>query len=295
MDKAYRYVRLEKEDAIFFKELDPFDKLSLLSMPYGFSIGVLEDDNDALKTIGLLVGCVSEEVISVEWLVVAPEYRYKGIGEELLLTVFQMADAGDIPELAAPLLPEYEKEVFSHNAKSFFMERLFDKNITIGADAFYQLLELTETDLMKKDKGANASISRFSQMTGAQVRDCIDKLCMIDTATYSYTPDGLLSKLDADLCFVALNGSKPEGAILVAMVENAISPVYYYAKSSELGDELMRLSIKAATEKYGKSFDVMITMRQPEAVIHVEKVLGPQEKCDYLMASVQEFRDMEKE
>ena len=295
MGIKYKYIRIGKEDAKYFNSLDPFDRLSFLSMPYGFAIGAFLEDEDSMTPAGIMVGCASEEFLSVEWLAVDPDYRFQGIGEELLIKAFQLADVGNIPVLYVPMLPDFKKEIATQNAKSYFEERLFTDKETIGADEFCQLVELTDSGIMKNDSDVRNSISGFSGIPRAKIKETIDKLCMIDTATYTYSPDLFSGKLDTDLCFVSASGSDIEGALLTAKFDNIVSPVYYYAKSEKIGDALIREAIRAAENKYGMACNVMITMRQPETVNIVERVLGPQERCEYLKASVQEYKNGSEE
>ncbi len=107
MDEHIRLVRLTKEDIACFQALDPFERLRFLSLPQGFAIGAVYEDGDISETVGLLSGTASSEMLTIEWLVVSPLYRYREIGERLLVETFKMAKAGNIETLSAVLLPVY--------------------------------------------------------------------------------------------------------------------------------------------------------------------------------------------
>ena len=104
MDEHIRLVRLTKEDIACFQALDPFERLRFLSLPQGFAIGAVYEDGDISETVGLLSGTASSEMLTIEWLVVSPGYRYREIGESLLAQTFKMAKAGNIETLSAVLL-----------------------------------------------------------------------------------------------------------------------------------------------------------------------------------------------
>ncbi len=287
MSDNFRYVRLKTEDVSFFDFMDPFEKLVLLEQYYGFAIGVLFDDGETIEPVGVLVGTASEEQISVEWLVVLPEYQYQGIGEELLRITFEMAVNGNIPEVCVAILPDVTREKFARGAKEYFEERLFTRKEEIGADTYCQLLDLASSKSLKQ--AAEDSLESFSDMTGQQVRECIEKLSMIENATYSYPPEGFISKLDPDICFVSKKNGKTEGAFLVTQMGDFLLPVYYYAKNIDAGMGLIKASVAAAVDKYGKSKDVLVMARQPETVALAEKLLCVLERGEMLIASVKEY------
>ncbi len=292
MSENYRYVRIGREDAEYFSFLDPFEKLNLLSMPYGFALGALEDTGDSLAPVALLVGTASEEMITIEWIVVEPEHQYQGIGEELLVNIFKMGESANIETIAAAILPEYEKESFTQGSKEYFADRLFDTEDPIGGDTLCKLIDLTESDFMKKPHDTNSEITSFSKMTGAQKRECLERLGMMDNGIRSFSPEGFSGRLEDDLCFVSMNGKAVEAALLVYKSDKEISPVYYYAKTTELGDAIIAGAIKAAAGKCGKGQDVLFTMRQPETKELVEKLLGSCEEGTLMKASVREFSNM---
>ncbi len=292
MSEAYRYVRLEQRDAVYFRGLDPYEKLGILSMPYGFGIGVLEDSEKALEPIGLMIGTASEERITIEWLVVEPGHQFEGIGEQLVVTVFEMAQGGSIPEVAAALSPEFEKEKLTGGARSYFEERLFTRAEELGPDGYYQLAELAMSKVAKAEVDEEA-FKPLADMTSTQARDCLENLGLRDSALFTFSPEIVKNHLEADLSLVAMNGTKLEAALLVAKYEDLLCPVYYYAKSEDLGDAIIGAAIQTAIAKYGKGQDVLFMNRQPESIELVEKVAGPQERGALLFASVKEFENIE--
>ena len=292
MSENLRFVRIGREDAEYFSFLDPFEKLNLLSMPYGFAIGALSDTGESLAPVGLLVGTVTEDMITIEWIVVEPEHQYQGIGEEMLVNIFKMGESAHIETIAAVIQPDYEKEDFTKGAKDYFAERLFEVSDPIGGDICYKMIDLTESEFMSKEYTTDAEILPFTKMTGPQKIECLERLGMMDNGIRTFDPTGFGGRLDEELCFVSTKGKAVEGALLVYRSEKEISPVYYYAKTEALGDAIISAVIKAAAGKYGKGQDVLFTMRQPETKELVEKLMGEQEAGELLKASVAAFAAM---
>ncbi|MBQ7614047.1 MAG: hypothetical protein IJU77_03320 [Butyrivibrio sp.] len=288
MNDTCRYVRLSADDMEYFRYLDPFERLIFASMPYGFAIGALFDDGESLIPAGILVGTATQELLTIEWIAVEPQYKYRGIGEQLLIYAYKMAVTGNIPEVAATILPEYGNENLTFGAAGYFKERLFTRKRQIGQDLFCQLVDFEEMGSLEST--SEDGFISFLGMSGKEVKKYIDKLLLIYNATYSYPPDGFLHSLDHDLCFVSESGGKLDAAFLVSRIGDILMPIYYYAKSSHLGDSIIQRSIAAAAKKYGKGKEVLITMRQEETRDIVSKVLWPAQMGELLIASVADYQ-----
>ena len=92
---------LKKEDADYFKDYDPFDRLPILEVPAGFALIGMNEDKDKIERVAILIGTVSKERITVDWMAVDPKFQGQGVGEELLLKVFSIADKNDIEDICA--------------------------------------------------------------------------------------------------------------------------------------------------------------------------------------------------
>ncbi len=76
---------------------------------------------------------------------------------------------------------------------------------------------------------------------------------------------------------------------MVTQMGDFLLPVYYYAKNIDAGMGLIKASVAAAVDKYGKSKDVLVMARQPETVALAEKLLCVLERGEMLIASVKEY------
>lgn len=287
----YKYVRIGREDLHFFVGLDPFEKLNLLYTPFGFALGVLADSKEELLPVGLLVGTAAEEMLTVEWLGIDPDYRFQGLGEQLLVRVFDMARDVHVEQVAAVFPLEYGKEKLD-GAKSYFAERLFTSGECIPADACYTLDTLWEKMGLQVEE--DQQIPNLSLMTMAQRRACIKKLAAMDSALCIYTPGDVESAIDYDCSIVMTKDQKTAAALLVLNCRDVLMPVYYYAKSQKLGEELMQHALSAAMAKYGKGVKVFLMARQSESYAVLQHFLGDVEQEELWVAKVEDYTDMNR-
>lgn len=290
-EEKYKYIRLTSEDAAYFKDLDPYEKLGLLNMPYGFALGALRRHEYSLEPIGLLVGTICMEQIIIEWLLIKPEHQFEGHGEELLDGVFKLADAFNIPTLKAVISPGYEKEPLLKGAKRYFEERLFSESDQFIADTYLSVETLRLKAPGHKSSG-NGSFIPLSKMSGEDRGKALNKLSNMTTALFTYPPVGFVSALDYDLSMISVESGKITSALLIAQYNGALLPVYYYAKNDELSQKIVNSAIEEAYKKYGAAMEVVFMARQPESAALIEKITGVQEKGEILKASVEEYKRM---
>lgn len=287
----YKYIRLTGGDAAYFKDLDPYEKLGLINMPYGFALGALRRHEYSLEPIGLLVGTICMEQIIIEWLLIKPEHQFEGHGEELLDSAFKLADAFNIPILKAVISPDYEKEPLLKGAKTYFEERLFSESDSICADMYLSLETLRLKAQGHKSSG-NGSFIPLSEMSGEEQRKALDKLSNMSAALFTYPPEGFGSTLDIDLSRISVESGKITSALLIARYNGALLPVYYYAKNDELSWKIVNSAIEEAYKKYGAAMEVVFMARQPESATLIEKITGAHEKGEILKALLEEYKRM---
>ena len=295
MDEQFRTIRISKEEIALFQELDPFEKLRLLSMPYGFAIGVLSGEGEQTEKAGLLVGTLSSEMLTIEWIVIDPKFQFQGAGEILMVALFRMAEKGKITTIGTVMQPEYIKETALQEANRYFEERLFESETRIGGDLDCQLIDLANTEFMKRDIPLPAGAVPFSDLRAGKRKEYLERLGMIDNATFFYEPEIFLGTLDTDLSFVREKGDSVDAGILVAKSEDFLTPVYLYAKTGEVREALVSAALKAAVKKYGNDMGVYIMMRQEETRALVEQVMPGRPEARFLLASVSDFSGMTPE
>ena len=276
------YVRVTKRDSSFFEFLDPYEKLRLLSLPFGFAMGALEEDGDELIPVGLLVASVSDEALFTEWLSVSLDHRWRGIGEGLLYRAFETAADLGLGTVRAVFMPEYDKEEIFKHAKTYFEKRLFTKKYRAGADVELELYGIKTTE-------KTAECKSFSDMSLAERSKCVDRLSAIDNATYTYSPRILLPGLDNDISVVCKKENAIEGALLCCVTDDTIYPLYHYAGSMDISDSLIASAVAAAKKKYGRGMRVSVMLRQSGEDEYISRALRSVNTGTMLEASVKEL------
>ena len=283
-----RYALLKKKDSVFFSFLDPYEKLRILSLPFGLAIGAIDEEGDITIPVGLLVASVSDETLITEWLVVSPDYRWSGIGEGLLYRAFEAASALLLSTVQAFFMPEYEKEGLLKNSESFFAERMFRIKRKAGADV----------DLFLPDLTIPAGIKNcvpLSRMASADRKKCIEKLSGIDNALYTFGPGIILPGMDNDISVICQNNNTLEGGLLSCVADGTVYPLYHYATSEAVSDSMIATVAEAAKKKYGRNVNISLLIRQPGAEEATERVFGKIPLGVMLEASVMEFDEFRRE
>ncbi len=289
MGTDIRYAILKNGEEALFKGLDPFEKSALLELPYGFAIGAYDKDGDSYSPVAYLVGTATDEAVTIEWMVVAPEYRFLGIGDRLLDYAFKMAANGGLYYLSAAIMPDIEKESMCDGAIDYFAERLFYHGKKTGADTYYQLVELVQKPFMKETREIDPGIVSLWDLPVRQRTAYFEYISSIENATYSFPPEGFYSGKNKGIFLLAIKNDTVSGAFFVAEVGDTLMPVYYYAKSDDTGAALIRYAIRAAVKTYGNQKVVQLTMRQPETGEMVERLLGEVPEGKLIFASVSEY------
>ena len=289
MGSTNRFVRIKKEDAKLFSYLDPYEKLRLLSLPIGFAMGVLQDTDGEVAPVGLLVAAVSEETIIIEWMAVAPEHRWRGLGEEMLYRMFMMAADAHIDTLSVAIMPEYEKERLLKGAERYFAERLFTAKHVIGGDAEISLGELRDASVIKKAPTDQPGIRTLSELTGQERRECINRLGEIDNAAYTFSPKLIATALDPDISVICKTSNTLEGGLLVCETESVLYPLYHYAKNEKISAAMIRRAAAIAERKYGPNAVLSLMLRQEGVEDLASGVLGYKTEGILLTADVNKF------
>ena len=289
MSSLFTYVRVRKDDAQFFCDMDPFEKLGVLSSPFGFAIGVFYDTPGEIKIAGLMCGSATPESLTVDWLVTNPAFMRQGIGEELLSRAFLMAAIGGIKEVYASIFPDYLKEELTKDGEKYLRARLFTGEREIGSDMDFLISEIMDSDFMKSSPHTNEGIMPISSMTGAQKREFIKRLAMIENATYTYDPVEMAGIIDDDLSFVVTENESIRGAILVGDYGDSLWPIYHYAANEAVSDDLIKYAVYAAERRYGDRKSLFVSMRQEETISIMERIIKPIPRAKLLVASVRDY------
>ena len=124
-----KIINLKDEQKVFFAGMDPFEILEKKQVLPGFVLGAaIEEKGKKRDTpVGLMICFIRDDVLVIRWFYVAPEYRKKGYGEELLAAAFDVARQGGYKYISAYMPAEYGRDYICPDAEGYFRSHAFDK------------------------------------------------------------------------------------------------------------------------------------------------------------------------
>ncbi len=281
-------VILNRENSAVFSHLDPFEILSTLNNPNAFAIGGLIGDEDE-KPAALLVGMITRDHLMINWLAVDPDHQGHGLGEEMLLGAFDIADKSGIPKLLAVMGSNMMLEEFSKNGGDFFTERLFEREQPAMGWNFSGLEDIGKSKIFLDDSKLPKPVP-MSGFNSGKANGIIEKLMSRPETEEISVPANMKNLLDMDLSFVFMDDDSPCGALFILHVDDFLMPVLYYAESEREGEALIRCSYNAARSKYGKDQEIFIlTISGASDAMH-RKLLEPSGMGRCLEADIEAYR-----
>ena len=268
--------RLSQSDVQLFNRLDPYGLLSFLECPNGFAFGCLEDEDEELALppkAGLIIASALEKELTIHWLAVDAEGQGLGMGSALLKKMFEVAESAGIPELSVLIAPEYEKEVFSAGAESFFAERFFIHKRDLTGIWQGPLFALMQEKTYKSDTDKLPKTKALSEFPADKRSDIIRQLSEIEGHISFYDLNGEPEGFDPELSYVIMDGNEAWGGLIVKKLSDSVIPVYFYADSLPEARALAVSAAGKADQKCGKDVQVSIilTGRYPYGVSSIKK------------------------
>ncbi len=282
--------QLKKADRDIFSGLDPFERLAILDNPCGFALVCFTDEGENSIPAGLLVGTATEKLLTIDWMAVDPSLQGQGIGEELLLTVYDAADAGKIEDICAVISDAYERESFSKGAGEYFADRLFTEEKKAFADVIISLEELSGLSYFKQDSSKLPEPKELASFPASKANAILEQLFSKKDASGLVAPGHMKGVIDPELSFVFLDGNEPYGGFLVQKAGDYLMPIYYFAESDKEGAALILHSYEKAISKY-KGSDVLILQRDEKSYKLLTAVMPGKDKSSVLWAKLEDYRN----
>lgn len=282
--------QVKKEDRNILSMLDPFDRLAILDNPCGFALACMTDEGEASAFAGLLVGTATDSLITIDWMAVDPSRQGLGIGESLLLTVYDMADAAKIEDICAVVCDEYEYESFSKGAQSFFDERLFEESKKGFGDVIISLSELAKLPYFSQDRKKYPAPEALSSFTTAEQNNILTQLCANSKTSQLLVPGRMKDVIEPELSFVFMDEGEPFEGFIVQRAGDYLMPVYYFAEDDRDGTALILSSFEKAVSKY-KTGDVMILQREKKIYELLSDIMPEMDRSTMLWAKLSDYRN----
>lgn len=295
--------RMTREQKDFFLDMDPLLMMDRLDFPNTFALIATQQNEEAGEDIlaGLMICSLQGRALIVEWLCVAAAYRMQGVGEQLLLSAFDMAAEGKLENICAYINDEYGRDLICAGQENYFRERLFEREQILPGEWLTDLRTLAAQPFFRRNPAASLQAVSLRKLSTTMIRDGVAKLAKMKEAAMLYAMNGSMDLFDADLSFFLLDGEKLCGGLLVQCVkrslpdvhadipvyltENVLYPVLFCAKSESEASTLLLSSMKAATEKYALDTDVRVILKSniyeklctyilPESRIHSKLLIA---------------------
>ena len=214
----------------------------------------------------------------------------QGLGEQMLLKIFDIADKGDIPTVVALLGNDVFREQFSKNADVYFVDRLFEKVEASSGWSFMSLETMGKSEyLSDHSRGLPKPVS-LSSLNSTTITRILEELLSMPESESLLPSAGLKSLLDMDLSFVFMDNDDPCGALLILQNDGFLMPVMLYAESDREVESLVKHSYNAALSKYGKEQNIFIMTSTGQADHIHKQLLGQNSTGMALFADIADYR-----
>ena len=127
-------VKINNEEKVMFRNLDPFGYLENEEMENELVLGIADDGEVSDIPVGLMFCCYDETMFLIRWIYVAPEYRGNGYGDELLSAAFTAAENAGIPEVGALITKDEDRDKICPDEEAFLKFHGFDKEVELSED-----------------------------------------------------------------------------------------------------------------------------------------------------------------
>ena len=269
-----KIIRIRQRDRELFAALDPYDRLSFLSLPGAFGLGTLITETDGVRASGLLIGQTEEDTIHILWLGVDTELQGLGIGERLLIKVRDMGYEGDIERLDAVVSGEYRGSRTDEDGGSFFTERDFYEVTKLPPESVNILWQLKKLSYLNRDPDRLPKPVSLASLSPAELKQAYASLDGIDKKASLCELAMAGDLIDKELSFVFTDNGEAYEGIVVAKTEDCLLPVYFYAEAGNEEEALLISSYRAALKKYTEQEYLIIYPRTDRLTGVLERVFG---------------------
>jgi hypothetical protein len=262
----------------------------LLENPKGFALLGLSETENGTQPAGILIGTISQDIVSIDWLAVAKSLCGRGLGERLLFAAFKIAEEAGVKNVAAVMSDDLFKEKLAHGAQMYFMEHFFDTVRPAIGNIVTILGDMGKYEALKQDPAKMPRPMALSEIPADKRFAIVEKLLRLDgvSALYDHEKSGRL--IDPEISFIFIDDDGPFGALLIQTAGDALMPVLYIAESDNEGKTLAVHAYRAALKKYGKDKDVFLKSHGGSADKLIRKMVSADEGTKLLIADIDSYR-----
>lgn len=310
-----RIFQLTKKDYDLFLDMDPFLMMERLELPGAFALAAVLENEETGEDIpaGLAICADTGSSIRIDWLCVSMDYRKQGIGEQLLVSIFEIAVQLGYASVAAYINKDFGREFICSGEEGYFKDRLFTEVRPLAGEWVTATHALSQNPLISQKGDAAALYTEpLSALAPSERRKAIAFLTGKKYASSLYSVTEHMEYLDEDLSMLIYEDDRLAGGLLVQNVErinavlqgtdvkyikqNVFYPVYMCIESSQGVSALLNAVLKAADKKYSSDEEVHVLMYKGNYAPIMERI-SPDTKIEnvLLIASVEEYLKQDDE
>lgn len=295
-----RVFRITKKEYKYFENMDPWNYLERLELPSYFALGVMEESKNKKEEIpaGYVICKIHEEGLMIEWLYVNKAFRMQGIGEALLICLYELAEKNGYRKLYACFHMEDGRSEFYPQEEQYFAERLFEPYPSCAKDILMNLQTLETLPFFQQKAEIKHKMYPLSVIDLDKLKCDIKELATRQDAMKLYDIEGKGHLFDENISVLMYENDRVCGAALYQTVRSTgnssgknervvIYPVYIYSELIEDEKNLLYCTLLLANKKYKKDTDVRILIRSEKGIQLLETIVHAQsEKSRMMIADV---------
>ncbi len=216
-------IPMEAKDKELALHLAPEEMLDRLNLPYYYAI--LAVDKEDNTPAGILIYCLARgKRLDIEWLNVYEDYRFKGIGDELMEMAFALAMEAKYPYVGVRLAGEMETPKNRESMRNYLMDFGGDMGVSVNGDWV-----ITEEDLKNAPAlTQNVRSSKAFPAGGVPSKQILNYIKLheenLKTAPL-YDPDKVVDSFDPVTSTICFQNKEIKGILLVLRQKETVYPL----------------------------------------------------------------------
>ena len=260
-----KITELRKDHRDFFADMDPLMFLERAELPDRECLAafITEEDDESAKgkdiPAGLLIYRKTKESLMIEWVCVRAEYRYDGVGSELVDKVFNIAQENGMDTVEIYLNGEFGRDEICPGEEDYIDDFLFSGEKELFGEWLIETRTLLKSAVCSEPDPKDFECKCLKDIAPSQLNSDLKALvsredfnALYDMSEYGFGP------IDRETGFISYMGNKPSGVILTVMSGETLYVTGFLASRKSEAGMLARYAIKAAGKKYGGSQEVRI-------------------------------------
>ncbi len=256
-----KITEIKKEHLDLFADMDPLEYLERADFPDRICLGAfLENEKTgADEPAGLMILRKSEDSLTVEWICVRAQFRYRGIGSALMDHAYEMADETGLRKLHMYLNSDYGRSEVCPGEQDFIEEFNIDGFKELYGEWTTETRRLLKLPFMEHGCAPGMVCKSLKELDARITNEFLDRQYRNEDMDLLYTPQKQgIRILDEDTSVFSLKDGRISGALLAQMCGETLFVVGFLANSRSESELLLRNFIEKVKKKYNADQEIRI-------------------------------------